>query len=569
MYKLEREDKMKKAINQSVLTYVLNGITILALVFMVFSLFDYGKISNLLDKAHEERFELTYQANRFMNGSAYLTNEVRGFAATGDQQHYDNYWNEVNHLKNRDLGIAAMQEIGITEAEQAMIDEMFALSNYLVPLEDEAMKEVQAGNREDAISYVYGTEYHTSITKINALKEEFLTMLGERTSNRVDTLTHLTEYIKVRMVVSFLFVGVIQLINMLVIRFRVLRPVVKIRDQMKEISKGNLSADFALTSDTSEIGMLVESIYETKRELKKYIQDIDHKLAQMAKGNMNLSINMDYRGEFKPIQNAMSQILDALNHALFQINLTAEQVSVEADRMASGAQILSSGTVAQASAVEELSASIQEISSQVDQTSEDAEGARKCSIESAMQLKICDQKMIELTKAMEDISKSSYQIGGIIKTIQSIAFQTNILALNASVEAARAGEAGKGFAVVADEVQSLANKSSASAQNITELIESSMSLVQHGTELSADTTKALEAVVVSAEKSTQMVDRIAESAVQQSQSLRQIKQGMEQISDVVQTNASATEESASTAQELRNQAQELKVSVQQFQLRRR
>lgn len=464
MYKLEREDKMKKAINQSILTYILNGITILALVFMVFSLFDYGKISNLLDKAHEERFELTYQANRFMNGSAYLTNEVRGFAATGDQQHYDNYWNEVNHLKNRDLGIAAMQEIGITEAEQAMIDEMFALSNDLVPLEDEAMKEVQAGNREDAISYVYGTEYHTSITKINALKEEFLTMLGERTSNRVNTLTHLTEYIKVRMVISFLFVGVIQLINMLVIRFRVLRPVVKIRDQMKEISKGNLSADFALTSDTSEIGMLVESIYETKRELKKYIQDIDHKLAQMAKGNMNLSINMDYRGEFKPIQNAMSQILDALNHALFQINLTAEQVSVEA---------------------------------------------------------------------------------------------------------ARAGEAGKGFAVVADEVQSLANKSSASAQNITELIESSMSLVQHGTELSADTTKALEAVVVSAEKSTQMVDRIAESAVQQSQSLRQIKQGMEQISDVVQTNASATEESASTAQELRNQAQELKVSVQQFQLRRR
>lgn len=559
---------MKKAINQSLLTYILNGVTILALLFMVVSLSDYGSISSQLDKAHEERFELTYQANRFMDGSAYLTNEVRGFAATGAQQHYDNYWNEVNYLKNRDLGVAAMQEIGITEEEQAMIDEMFALSNYLVPLEDEAMKQVQEGNQAKAIEYVYGVDYSTSISQINELKEQFLTVLEERTQNQVEALTHKTATIRIRMIVAFLLVGIIQCTNMFIVRFRVLRPVIKIRDQMKEISQGNLSAKFSLNSDTSEIGMLVDSIYQTKKELKKYIQDIDNKLAQMAKGNMNLHIEMNYRGEFMPIQKAMSQILDALNNALSRINLTAEKVSEEANRMASGAQVLSSGTVAQASAVEELSASIQEISSQVDRTSEDANSARACSIESAMQLNICDQKMAELTTAMENISKSSYQIGGIIKTIQSIAFQTNILALNASVEAARAGEAGKGFAVVADEVQSLANKSSVSAQNITELIENSMNLVEHGTQLSEDTTKALEAVVVSAEKSTQMVERIAESAVQQSQSLRQIKQGMEQISDVVQTNASAAEESASTAQELRNQAQELKVSVQKFQLRR-
>ncbi len=559
---------MKKAINQSLLTYFLNGITILALLFMVFSLSDYGKINGQLNKAHEGRFELTYQANRFMNGSAYLTNEVRAFAATGDLQHYENYWNEVNYLKNRDLGVAAMQEIGITEAEQTMIDEMFALSNYLVPLEEQAMKQVEAGNRSEAIDYVYGTDYSTSIAKINALKDQFLTVLDERTQNQVEELTQKTRDIRVRMIAAFIIAGMIQCTNMVVIRLRVLRPVVKIRDQMHEISQGNLSADFSLTADTSEIGMLVDSIYQTKREMKKYIQDIDNKLAQMAKGNMNLSIGMDYRGEFMPIQKAMSQILDALNGALSRINLTAEQVSREADRMASGAQVLSSGTVAQASAVEELSASIQEISSQVDRTSEDADSAHKCSVESAVQLEICDQKMMELTAAMENISKSSYQIGGIIKTIQSIAFQTNILALNASVEAARAGEAGKGFAVVADEVQSLANKSSASAQNITELIENSMKLVQQGTELSEDTTKALEAVVVSAEKSTQMVERIAESAVQQSQSLRQIKQGMEQISDVVQTNAAAAEESASTAQKLQTQAQELKVSVQKFQLRR-
>ena len=142
---LERSGKMKKAINQSLLTFILNGVSICALIFMVLSLLSYSYANKELQQASEDRFELTYNANRFMNGSAYLTNEVRAFAATGDQEHYDNYWNEVNNLKNRDIGVAAMQEIGITPEEQTMIDDMSSLSNELVPLEDEAMKNVQAG----------------------------------------------------------------------------------------------------------------------------------------------------------------------------------------------------------------------------------------------------------------------------------------------------------------------------------------------------------------------------------------------------------------------------------------
>ena len=143
---------MKRAMKQSTLILILNGISILTLLFMVYSLVSYSKISSRLTAASEERFSLTYNANRFMNGSAYLTNEVRAFSATGDQQHYDNYWNEINELQNRDKGVAALQEIGITEEEQGMIDDMFALSNQLVPLEENAKEEVQAGNMEDSIS---------------------------------------------------------------------------------------------------------------------------------------------------------------------------------------------------------------------------------------------------------------------------------------------------------------------------------------------------------------------------------------------------------------------------------
>ncbi len=558
---------MKKSMSQSMLNYILSGISIVSLLFLGFSLLSYGRVNTRLNAASEERFNLTYNANRFMNGSAYLTNEVRAFAATADKEHYDNYWNEVNNLKNRDLGVAAMQEIGITKEEQAMIDDMYAVSNELVPLEEQAMENVQAGKQEAASEYVYGEEYQTAIEKISALKEKFLNDLDARTLSQVEELQKDANAIRIRMILALALVVLISFIIMIANRVQIIRPVMMVKDQMVEISQGNLSAEFSLEPNTSEIGMLVASIHETKRELKKYIDDIERKLAQMADGNMDLAIDTDYRGEFLPIQNAMNQILDSLNQALSKIDQSSEFVAVESKRMASGAQTLSTGTVAQASAVEELSAGIQDISQQVENTSNDAKTGKDASMDAMKHLQICDSKMKSLTETIGEITKSSRQIGGIIKTIEDISFQTNILALNASVEAARAGEAGKGFAVVAGEVQSLANKSAASAKDITELIENSIKQIADGKNLSEDTTNALTGLVASAQVATEMIEKIADSAVQQNTAIKQIKLGMEQISGVVQTNAATAQETASSAEELYNHAEEMKLAMQQFKLR--
>ena len=558
---------MKKAMNQSTLTTILNVASICALVLLLILLIINTSASRRLDESNQERYELTYNANRFMNGSAYLTNEVRAFAATGMQEHYDNYWNEVNTLKNRDQGVAAMQEIGITDEEQSMIDQMSALSNELVPLEEQAMQQVQAGQRNLAVNYVYGDDYNTALAKITSLKEQFLEDLDARALREVQSLERRVLIVRVLMILALVVVGVLQVFSMRVIRRRILQPVIAVKDQMGEISQGNLSAEFRWEPDTSELGMLVNSIHETKRELKTYIKDIDEKLAQMAQGNMDLNITATYRGEFLPIRNAMQQILDSLNDALYHIRQTAFQVSNESQRMAAGAQTLSEGAVQQASTVEELSAGIQDISGQVGQTSLDAAEARQYTMSASEQLQVCSSKMNALTKAISDISESSKQISGITKAIEDISFQTNILALNASVEAARAGAAGKGFAVVADEVQRLASKSAESAKSITELIDASVEQVRYGTTLSEETTQALLEVVNSAQQSSELVDQIAHSAQAQALSLKQLTEGMELISNVVQTNAATAEESASSAEELRQQAEKLEASVQRFQLR--
>lgn len=165
--------KMKKKMNQSTLTLILNGASIFALCIVIIFLVIQVKVSQDLDGANSDRFNLTYDANRFMNASSFLTNEVRAYTATGHKEYYDAYMDELNNQKNREGGLAAMQEIGITEEEQLMIDQMSDISDSLVPLEEESMKKVELGQMTEALNFVYGEEYSTAIAKTNALKEDF------------------------------------------------------------------------------------------------------------------------------------------------------------------------------------------------------------------------------------------------------------------------------------------------------------------------------------------------------------------------------------------------------------
>lgn len=558
---------MKKAIKQSKLIIILDGISVAFLLFMLFCLWRYAYVNGQINQANSDRFELTYNANRFMNGSAYLTNEVRAYAATGKKEHYDNYWNEVNNLKNRDIGVENMKQIGITESEQKMIDEMSELSNTLVPLEEIAMQDVDNGKMDEALDYVYGKEYSDAIAKINQLKADFLVELDARALGEVNRLITVDKVIIGFFLLSVVLIVIMQSLIILFTNRRVLKPVIAVQKQMEEISRGNLSAEFELEADTSEIGMLVNAIHITKKELKVYIGDITQKMKEMSEGNLAINMDVEYMGEFIPIRDAMKKMLDSFNDALFQINQAAEEVSSGSGQIASGAQTLSEGATEQSGAVTEISDTIKKISEQVEKTAGEAEDAEECSTTAGGQLQKSMEKMDELTKAMKDISGASSQIGGIIKTIEDISFQTNILALNAAVEAARAGAAGKGFSVVAGEVRSLAAKSSEAAANTTGLIENTLNLVEKGNQLATDTMDSLNLVVGGAMKSTDLVQSIAESSNMQSEELRRLMGEIDKISNVVQMNAATAEESAASSQELSGQAFALKDSVARFRIR--
>ena len=462
-------------------------------------------------------------------------------------------------------GLNKLQEISGTAggSVQKLLDD----SGDAQALIGEILGLMEAGNWEEARELLTG-DFSEIFDQSSAAAEAIYreaNVSAEDMSKSVNRTTNNASLF----LLALLIVAVLIAVGIMAVLIKGLtRPIYELEKTAQAISNGNIQSHVTYES-RDELGTLADSFRKTSEVLSAVIQDISYLMNEMAKGNLDIRTRAEnyYVGDFQAILGSIREMNKYLSTTLLRINDASDQVASGSDQVSSGAQGLSQGATEQASAVEQLAASINDISSQVKQTSENAKKASEQVENAGADLQISNQKMEEMIAAMSEISDRSGEIGKIIKTIEDIAFQTNILALNAAVEAARAGEAGKGFAIVADEVQDLANKSSISAQDIAELIENSMQLVRYGSSLTTDTTNAISTVVSSAQKSTELVDRIAESAQYQSQSLRQLTQGMEQIAEVVQTNASTAQESAQSAKELQQQAEELKVSVQRFRLK--
>lgn len=346
-----------------------------------------------------------------------------------------------------------------------------------------------------------------------------------------------------------------------------LSPINTIVKAAKDIYDGNLNISLESKSN-DEIGVLAGTFNNTAHYLKNMIEEISKILSSIAENDLTLETEGEYKGDFIEIKKSIQSILHNLNNAVSSIGESAEQVSSGAEQVSSGAQALSQGATEQASSIEELAATINDISEQIKNTADDAKNASMEVNSVGKEIIESNKQMQEMILAMKNISSSSNKIGKIIKTIEDIAFQTNILALNAAVEAARAGEAGKGFAVVADEVRNLASKSAEAAKNTTDLIEGSIKAVENGTQIADSTAQSLLTVVDNAKNAAGIVDGISSAAQQQAEAIQQVTLGVDQISSVVQTNSATAEESAAASEEMTGQAQLLKELVGKFKTRK-
>lgn len=364
-------------------------------------------------------------------------------------------------------------------------------------------------------------------------------------------------------------IAVLSLLIILMIRRTVIRPVKSIDHVARRIADGQLNESIDYQS-SDEFGALAINFNQTVTRLREYVLYIDEisaVLNEIAHGNLNFHLTQAYTGEFEKVKSSLENIANSLNTTIGKINLAAYEVTGNSEHLSGGAQALSQGATEQASAIEELAATIAEVSEQIQKNAANAQKAKLQSIQVGDEISLSNGKMENMIGAITQISEKSGQIHKIIKTIEDIAFQTNILALNAAVEAARAGAAGKGFAVVADEVRNLASKSSEAAKNTTTLIEETVKAVENGTYIAGDTAKSMEVVVENTKVVTGLVEEIAHASDEQAGYIAQVSEGIMQISNVVQTNSATAQESAAASEELLGQAQMLKNLVGQFKLK--
>ncbi len=378
-----------------------------------------------------------------------------------------------------------------------------------------------------------------------------------------------------QMITSIVTIGIISVVILIVsaiiitlVASSIAKPISLCAARLNKVAEGDLNSPMPTIRTNDETRVLADSTASIVDSISVMIKDLNYTLSEIAAGNFAVESQAKeyYIGDFSSLKDSLEIIVAKLSSTMYKISNVSDQVNSGNQQVASGAQALAQGAMEQASAIEELSATIAEISDKISETAEASQTAKTANDKSQQALAKSNDQMQEMVVAMGNISEKSDEISKIIKTIDDIAFQTNILSLNAAVEAARAGLAGKGFAVVADEVRELATKSAQSAKDTAVLIEETVGVVEVGNQLASNTSQSINAAIENASELSGLVDSIAAASASQKEGAEQVRIGIEQISAVVQINSATSEESAATSEELSSHSNELQNLVSGFTL---
>ena len=521
------------------------------------------KASRRADQDAEKRFALVTAAKQFSTASVDLTRHARSYASTLNTAFLDKYNNEINTYKNREKARETMDRYGINETENNAMKMMEKSSAHLADLETEAFSYAAQGDAKRATETMYSEDYMKGEAEVQKQYKIFYDSIVSRTDSDMAKAIRTSALVQTVSICLLIPSILLILLMLFFVRKELMQPMMVIKETMTRLSSGQLTGTHLyLPVNDTEVGQTVNAIKEMNRRLKSIIHDMHHLLFAMADGNFQVSSSSEemYVGEYKDLYLALGQIQSKLKDTLEEIEKASETVSHSAKEVSHSSEALSQGSAEQASSLEELTASVSTVSEQIKSNAENAENANDLSRITEEALKESSEEMNALSLSMNEINGTAQQISNIIKTIDDIAFQTNILALNAAVEAA------KGFAVVADEVRNLAGKSAEAAKDTTVLIENTVRSIQEGTKKADLAASSLQKLVKSSKQMNGKIREITLYSHKQSDSVSEIAQGLEQISSVVQKNSATAEESAATSEKLSEQAETMDTLLKQFTL---
>lgn len=548
--------RLRKIVKQTNFSLVL-GVVLLVLLF--FASISYAFVSN-------EQLESTMYLNQYRLGSKALTTAVQSYAVTGNQMYYDDYMRELNTDKNRDIALAGLEANNIKDHEWQGLNEIASLSNNLVPLEEEAMAAVAAGDTVSAMEFVFGKEYSDTIQKINSRTDEVI----EEIQDRLDTSKKLFMVIQIICAIAFL-AGFIRLAQQCIrtIHFsqaELLTPIIKVADQMALLADGNLHTDFDLKEDDSEVGNMVAAIRFMKGNMTVIIDEISFILEQMGHGNYIVEVKQNYVGDYVKIKDSLNKIVEDMRSTVSTIQEVAKEIDSGSAQLAYAADDLANACTSQATEVSDLMMLLTQLGESIEYNEKEAEEAVKIANLASSTLIVGAQKMQDLGNAMQEISQCSEQIISVISAISDIGDEIDLLSLNASIESARAGEAGKGFAVVAEQVKKLAEASQNAVGQTSELIERTVQSVEVGTRISREAAANMEEVQMGAEETTGRINGIVDKLKIEVDSIAHINESIGVVAGIVDNNSATSEETAAVSEQQKAQVESMVDLMSRFKV---
>lgn len=548
--------QLKRLVHQALISVAVG--VVLLIGFIIFNL---G-----MSSIQTAQINTTVALNQYRTASKTLTYDIQSYAVTGDQGYYDGYMKELNQDKNREQALATLEKCALKESEWTSLNQIAEMSNQLVPLEEQAITYVQAGDLEAAQSCVFSLEYGNSVAQINRQTDETIQAILARKDGRVAGMKIMQYLIEALFALSFLYLvrGFIKTIKFS--EKELLEPIVKVSDQMEVLAGGEFHVELDLEADESEVGRMVAAIAFMKENLLGMIQEITQTLEKMGNGNYRVEIRQEYVGEFISIKDSLVQIAEKMRETLGTIRTVSGQIDSGSEQLAFAAQDLAENCTLQAAQVSELMTAFDAMTKSMEENAHEAEQSASMASAAGMTLAKGNQKLQELKGAIQEIGRCSEQISTIIEAIEDIASQTNLLALNAAIEAARAGEAGKGFAVVAEQVKNLANESSNAAGRTTELIETTISVMDKSISIAEETEANMNQVMSDAREATEKMGQIEQILKRDTVRMQELNENVTQVSSAVDNNSATSQETAAVSAEQKTQVETMVNLMEKFEI---